>query len=74
VPSKNRRLLSENSACDVPAAVPLVRAVSCATFWPSTVGKATLSGDQVAPGTPGPPAWPRMLQPRWPSAGSVRDE
>jgi hypothetical protein len=39
----------------VPAPVPSVEAVNCMTFWPSAAGKVMLFGDQVAPGTPGPP-------------------
>ncbi len=72
MPSKNRRLLCENSAWVVFAPEPPVEAVSCAArLVPSIDWNDTLFLAQVAPGTPGPPWLVRMLQPRAPRFASA---
>ena len=71
VPSKNRSWFWYSSACVVPAALPSVVAVSCATRSPFAVGKLMLLLSHRAPGTPGLPTSLRVVQPALPKAGSV---
>jgi hypothetical protein len=70
VPWKNLRWWN-SSAWLVPPAVPSVDACSCNDFAPSTVGNETFDAGHDAPGTPGPPALVRTVQPRWPMSGSA---
>src|SRR5690606_2557720 len=67
VPSKNLRWAVESSVWTVPPGVPSVRE----SIVSRPFGNVIADGDQVAPGTPGPPELERTVQPRWARRGSA---